>query len=174
MNSVWIMKMSEGVEWAVHCCLNLSWIDAGQAVTATKLAAFHDLPPAYLNKQLQALVRAGIVTSAPGPRGGFRLARGLAEITLMDVVAAIEGLQSIFRCTGIRHHGPAGVLIARNEKTTTGRRGPCAIAQAMRAAELDWRKHLASQTIADIRTAVERSSPTSGDDIRQWLTTQSG
>jgi Rrf2 family protein len=167
------MKMNEGVEWAVHCCLNLSWIDAGQAVTATKLAAFHDLPPAYLNKQLQALVRAGIVTSAPGPRGGFQLARGPEEITLMDVVSAIEGLQSAFRCTGIRHRGPAGAFIARNEKTAAGRRGPCTVSQAMRAAELDWRKHLASRTIADIRTVVERDCPTSGDDIRQWLTTQS-
>jgi Rrf2 family protein len=166
------MKMSEGVEWAVHCCLNLSWIDAGQAVTATKLAAFHDLPPAYLNKQLQALVRAGIVTSARGPLGGFQLARGLETITLMDVVSAIEGQQSAFRCTDIRHHGPAGALIARKE-TAAGRRGPCAVSQAMRAAELDWRRQLASQTIADIRTIVERGCPTSGDDIRRWLTTQS-
>jgi len=168
------MKMSEGVEWAVHCCLNLSWIDAGQAVTATKLAAFYDLPPAYLNKQLQALGRAGIVTSAPGPRGGFQLARGLEEITLMDVVSAIEGLQSAFRCTDIRDRGPAGTLAARSRKTAAGRRAPCVVSQAMRAAELGWRRQLASQTIADIRTVVERRCPTSGDDIRRWLTAQAG
>lgn len=165
--------MSEGVEWAVHCCLNLSWVDAGQAVSATKLAAFYDLPPAYLNKQLQALGRAGIVSSSSGPRGGFQLARSLEEITLMDVVSAVEGLQSAFRCTDIRHRGPAGALVARNGKTAAARRVPCAIAQAMRAAELAWRRHLASQTVADIRTVIERSCPTSGDDIRRWLITQS-
>ena len=67
------MRTSQGVEWALHACLNLSWLDA-PAPTGT-LAAFYDLPPAYLNKQLQALVRAGILTSTPGPRGGFQLAR---------------------------------------------------------------------------------------------------
>jgi Rrf2 family protein len=166
------MKMSEGVEWALHCCLNLSWVDVGEAVTATKLAAFYDLPPAYLNKQLQALVRAGIVTSAPGPRGGFQLARGLEEITLMDVVSAIEGPQSAFRCTDIRHRGPGGAVIARSE-SAAARLIPCAISQAMRAAELDWRKQLASQTIADIKTVIEHRSPSSGDDIRHWLSTRS-
>ena len=54
------MKMSEGVEWALHCCLNLALLEPGQAVTAARLAAFHDLPAAYLNKQLQALARAGM------------------------------------------------------------------------------------------------------------------
>jgi Rrf2 family protein len=166
------MKMSEGVEWALHCCLNLSWIDAGKAVTATKLAAYYNLPAAYLNKQLQALVRAGIVTSTPGPGGGFQLARRLEEITLMDVVSAIEGSQSAFRCTDIRHRGPGGAVIARSEVSASGRQIPCAISQAMRTAELGWRKHLASQTIADIRTVIEDRSPNSGDDIRRWLTTR--
>jgi len=167
------MKMSEGVEWALHCCLSLSWVDAGEAVTATKLAAFYDLPAAYLNKQLQALVRAGIVSSAPGPRGGFQLARGLEEITLMDVVSAIEGPRSAFRCTDIRHRGPGGAFIAASETSAGGSRIPCAIAQAMRAAELGWRKHLAAQTIADIKTVIEDRSPNSGDDIRHWLTARS-
>jgi Rrf2 family protein len=166
------MKMSEGVEWALHCCLNLSWVDAGEAVTATRLAAFYDLPPAYLNKQLQALVRAGIVTSTPGPRGGFQLARGLDEITLMDVVSAIEGPQPAFRCTDIRHRGPGGAVIARNEAASGGLI-PCAISQAMRAAELGWRKQLAAQTIADLKTLVEHRDPVSGDDIRHWLTARS-
>ena len=51
---------------------------------------FDDLPPAYLNKQLQALVRAGILSSTPGPRGGFRLARRLEDISVLDVVVAGE------------------------------------------------------------------------------------
>jgi Rrf2 family protein len=172
MNNVQVMKMSEGVEWALHCCLTLSWTDAGEAVTATRLAAFYDLPPAYLTKQLQALARAGIVTSAPGPRGGFQLARGLEEITLMDVVSAIEGSQPAFRCTDIRHSGPGGAVIARNEEAAGGQ-VPCAISQAMRAAELGWRKHLASQTIADLKTAIEHRSPGSGAGVRHLLTTRS-
>ncbi|NED55319.1 Rrf2 family transcriptional regulator, partial [Micromonospora aurantiaca] len=51
--------MNEGVEWAIHSCLNLTWLEPGEAVTAARLAAYYELPAAYLNKQLQALARAG-------------------------------------------------------------------------------------------------------------------
>lgn len=143
--------MSEGVEWALHSCLNLAWAE-GQAVTAGKLAAFYDLPPAYLNRQLQALVRAGILTSTSGPRGGFRLARGLERITLLDVVVAIEGEQEAFRCRQIMRDGPGG-------RSDVDYRRHCLVSQGMRRAELAWRRELAAQTLADIRDAVESKHP---------------
>src|SRR3979411_1039773 len=101
--------MGEGVEWALHCCLTLAWSDPEEPVPAARLAAYYDLPPAYFNKQLQALSRAEIVTSVPGPRGGFRLNRAPEQISLMDVVAAIEGPDPAFRCTDLRRHATGGV-----------------------------------------------------------------
>ena len=56
---------------------------------------------AYLNKQLQALVRAGLLRSVPGAHGGFLLAKRPDEITLMDVASAIEGRELAFQCTEI-------------------------------------------------------------------------
>src|SRR3982074_1611026 len=100
------MRMTEGVEWALHCCLNLSWVGPEQAVTAARLAAFYELPTAYLNKQLQALARAGILSSVSGPKGGFRLDRRPEQITLLDVVVAIDGPVDAFRCTEILHRSP--------------------------------------------------------------------
>ncbi|GAA1920575.1 Rrf2 family transcriptional regulator [Streptantibioticus ferralitis] len=158
------MKINEGVEWAVHCCLNLSWVAPDRTVTAAKLAAFYNLPTAYLNKQLQALGRAGIVSSISGPRGGFQLARRPEKITLMDVIAAIEGPEQAFRCTAIRQRGPAGDLDAAD-----GYRKPCAVSQAMRTAEFVWRKELASRTVADIKAAVERSTPQAPARVRRWF-----
>ena len=67
--------MGQGVEWALHCCVNMAWTPAGEAVNSARLAEFYKLPGAYLNKQLQALVRAGILASVSGPRGGFQLAQ---------------------------------------------------------------------------------------------------
>ena len=99
------MRMSEGVEWAAHCCLLLDWIGDADPVPTAQLAAAFELPPPYLNKQLQALVRAGILTSTRGKRGGFALARALDRITLLDVVDAIEGPDPAFRCTEIRRCG---------------------------------------------------------------------
>ncbi|GAA2642598.1 RrF2 family transcriptional regulator [Nonomuraea recticatena] len=154
--------MSEGVEWALHSCLNLSWIETGEAMTAARLAAFYDLPTAYLNKQLQALARAGILTSTSGPRGGFRLARPLDRITLMDVVTAIEGGEEAFRCEQILRAGPSGSPHVDYKKN-------CVISQAMRKAELAWRRELAGQTLADIRNTVESRFPGTPDSTRAWF-----
>src|SRR3954465_14811033 len=99
------MKMSEGVEWALHCCLTLAWLGAEGPVPTSTLAAAFDVPPHYLNKFLQALVRAGVLTSTAGAKGGFRLARSPQETSLLDVVTAIEGEDRAFRCTEIRQRG---------------------------------------------------------------------
>lgn len=157
--------MNEGVEWAVHSCLNLAWLGEDRAVPAAKLAAFYELPAAYMNKQLQALARAGIVTSTSGPRGGFRLARPPEKITLMDVVAAIEGSEEAFRCTEIRHRGGSGSGSAGSGRGDT----PCAIHTSMRKAELAWRRELASQSIADIVATVDEHSPAAAERVRRWF-----
>lgn len=56
--------MNQGVEWAVHVLLSLAWVD-DRPVSTAALAASYDLPQAYLHKQVQALVRAGLVESLP-------------------------------------------------------------------------------------------------------------
>jgi Rrf2 family protein len=154
--------MNEGVEWALHSCLNLTWLEPGEVVTTARLAAFYELPAAYLNKQLQALTRAGILTSTSGPRGGFRLARRPEDITLMDVVAAIEGSEEAFRCAAILAKGPG-------EHEGVDYRQSCVISQSMRQAELAWREELAGRTIADLKVAVEERHPTTPGDTRHWF-----
>lgn len=154
--------MGEGVEWALHSCLNLTWVEPGQAVTAAKLAAFYELPAAYLNKQLQALARAGILSSSSGPRGGFQLARGPEAITLLDVAIAIEGPEEAFRCDEILRQGPGG-------NANTDYRQTCLISQGMRRADLAWRRELAAQTLADIKAAVERQYPAAPQNTRNRL-----
>ncbi|MFD3805129.1 RrF2 family transcriptional regulator [Streptomyces sp. NPDC058611] len=169
--------MSEGVEWALHSCVNLAWSGPERAVSAARLAAWHDLPAAYLNKQLQALARAGILTSSPGPRGGFRLARPLAEISLMDVVAAVEGPEEAFRCAEIRRRGPGGAPAGADTGADTGdpRAVPpapaaaCAIAHAMTRADLAWRQALAAQDLDGIRQQAERQAPEAPGRLRAWL-----
>ena len=150
--------MNEGVEWAMHSCVNLSWLP-GEAVTAKRLAAFYDLPTAYLNKQLQALTRAGILTSISGPKGGFQLARDPRKISLLDIVIAIDGADDAFRCTEILKAGPGADPHADYREI-------CLVSQAMRAAELNYRRELAAQTIADIAGRVEAMTPAAPDNTR--------
>ncbi|MET7797631.1 RrF2 family transcriptional regulator [Streptomyces decoyicus] len=157
------MRMSEGVEWGLHCCVTLAWLEGEGPVSTARLAASFELPAAYLNKRLQALVRAGILCSTPGARGGFQLARPPERITLMDVVAAIEGTEDAFRCTEIRQRG-AGAEASGRE---SGRR--CGISTAMRKAELAWRRELAAQTIADVIAATPASAV---DRTRRWFSSE--
>lgn len=157
------MQLAAGVEWALHSCLNLTWVDPGQAVPAAALAEFHQLPTAYLNKQLQALARAGILTSTSGPRGGFALARGPQEITVLDVVVAIEGDQEAFRCTQILRHAPGG-------STRVDYRQSCLVSQTMRRADLAWRRELAARSLADLQADVRRQYPGVPADTRARLT----
>jgi Rrf2 family protein len=137
------MRMSEGVEWAVHCCTVLAALPDDQSLPAARLAEFHDVPPAYLAKHLQALAGAGIVRSSAGPRGGYRLARPPADISLLDVVLAVDGEDTAFRCTEIRQQGP----VAAPPETC---RRPCGIARAMWRAEDAWRAELAATSVGDI------------------------
>ncbi|MFJ8011794.1 RrF2 family transcriptional regulator [Streptomyces sp. NPDC096339] len=171
--------MSEGVEWALHSCVNLAWIGPDRAVSAARLAAWHELPAAYLNKQLQALARAGILTSSPGPRGGFRLARPLAAISLMDVVAAVEGPEEAFRCAEIRQQGPGAAQAPEPDQGANqgvgqggGQGAECAIAHAMARAELAWRQALAAQDLDGIRQQAERQAPEAAERLRAWLAEQ--
>ncbi|MGV9661697.1 RrF2 family transcriptional regulator [Nocardia niigatensis] len=136
--------MGEGVEWGLHCCIALAWLDDHAPIATARLAEIFELPPEYLKKRLQPLVREGILESTPGARGGYRLARTPDRITLMDVVAAVEGRTEAFRCTEIRRRG-AGAARARTEFAE-----PCGIARAIGRAELAWRRELSAQTVADV------------------------
>lgn len=137
------MRMSEGIEWGIHCVTVLATLPPGATLPGKALAEFHGVSESYLLKHLQALTGAGLLESVPGPKGGYRLARPPERITLLDVVAAIEGREPAFRCTEIRQRGPVALEPAAY-------RLPCAIHVAMLRAETAWKQALAAQTIADL------------------------
>ena len=158
------MKINKGVEWAAHACTLLAALPDGWSLNAEALADYHDLPPAYMAKQMQSLARAGLVTSARGGGGGYRLAKPADDISLLDVYLAIEGNQSAFRCMEIRQNGPCG---ARKEDCKT----PCGIAARFYAAEQAFRISLADIPLTEI--AIEAASRKSRARVKQvlaWVT----
>jgi len=157
------MRLSEGVEWTTHCVVLLSLIPEGATLSAARLAEYHDVPAPYLAKSLQALAGASIVTSSPGRHGGYRLGRPATEITLLDVVLAVEGDESLFRCTEIRRRGPTRVAARAYAPV-------CEIAAAMHRAETAWRAELERTTIADLAAGVLRHAPTRVlEKSTEWL-----
>jgi Rrf2 family protein len=141
------VRMSEGVEWGLHCLLLLAAVPDGRTMPAARLAEFHGVPAAYLAKHLQALSRAGLLDSVPGPRGGYRLARPPAEINVLDVLTAIDGPSPAFVCTEIRRRGPAGL-------PDNCYRGLCGVHRAMSRAEEAYRAVLAETTMSELVTTM--------------------
>lgn len=157
------MRMNEGVEWAAHCVLLLSSLPERSALPASRMAEYHGVPAPYLAKSLQALASAGIVTSLAGRHGGYRLSRPASEITLLDVVLAVEGEQAFFRCTEIRKRGPARVGSRSYPRM-------CGIAAAMGRAEDAWRDELQRTSIADLSAGVLRDAPSQAlERSAAWL-----
>jgi Rrf2 family protein len=148
------VRLSQGVEWALHCCSVLAGVPPGRTLPSARLAELHEVPPAYLAKHLQALSAAGIVESVPGPKGGYRLARPAEEITVLDVVLAVDGDQAAFVCTEIRQCGPGACAPSAYPK-------PCGIARIMWDAEDAWRASLRQHTVAELLDSALRHSPPS-------------
>lgn len=144
--------MSDGVEWAIHCATVLGALPEGTAMSGARLAEFHGVPAPYLAKHLQALTRAGVFVAVPGPKGGYRLGRPAAEMTVLDIVEAIEGTTPAFRCTEIRKRGPAAVAPSEYKPR-------CGIHVAMVRADAAWRESLRATTIADLFAEVVADAP---------------
>ncbi|MEH0928935.1 RrF2 family transcriptional regulator [Micromonospora sp. CPCC 205558] len=160
------MKMSGGVEWALHCCVVLTVTNA--PVPAAKLAELHDVSSSYLAKQLQSLARAGLIHSVQGKSGGYVLTRAPESITLLDVVRAVDGPGPTFVCTEIRQRGP---FATPADACTT----PCPVSRAMWAAEAAWHQALAAVTIADLARDVDATSgPEALVGIQAWLSSGTG
>jgi Rrf2 family protein len=137
------MKMSDGVEQAIHSVAMLSGLSEGGVLSAAALAEFHGVSTSYLLKHLQALSGAGILDTVPGPKGGYRLGKAPEEISLLDILLAVEGPAPAFRCAEIRQRGPNPVSDHFFAK-------PCNISAAMLRAERVYRAELAKTSIADL------------------------
>jgi Rrf2 family protein len=157
------MRLSDGVEWGVHACVLLAVLPDDGALPAARLAEYHGVPAAYLAKHLQSLARAGLLETVKGPRGGYRLSRPPSEITVLEVVEAIDGDEPAFRCTEIRRRGPAAMPARTYVK-------PCGIHRVFTAADEAWRATLRETTIADLLAGVVHdAAPAALERGARWL-----
>jgi Rrf2 family protein len=95
------MQLTRSADYAVRAMLDVSAqtsIEEGRARTH-EIAQRQDIPPALLAKLVPLLVRAGLLDSQRGARGGLFLARSASEISLLEIVEAIEGPIALNRCT---------------------------------------------------------------------------
>jgi FeS assembly SUF system regulator len=105
--------------------------------TSRDLAAASGLPAATVSKLLKRLQRAGLLVSQRGLHGGYLLARPAAEITLAEVVDALEGPFAISDCQG-------------REPATCLMQGDCPVRGTWRAINDTMRQALAGVTLATV------------------------
>jgi Rrf2 family protein len=84
------VHISAKVDYAVRALLALA-ATGGGAVPAEALATTQELPRQFLQNILNQLRRAELVTSQRGSEGGYRLARPASDISLADIMRAVEG-----------------------------------------------------------------------------------
>jgi Rrf2 family transcriptional regulator, iron-sulfur cluster assembly transcription factor len=85
------MKLTRGGEYGIRGVLYLAQQEEGRVSMLSAIAQAQDVPPRFLAKIFQSLAKAGVVKSHRGAKGGFSLARPASEVTIRDVVEAIEG-----------------------------------------------------------------------------------
>jgi Rrf2 family protein len=96
---------SQTVEYALRAVCHLA-DQAPRSRTTDQIAAATRVPRAYLSKVLQGLVDGGIVHSQRGVRGGISLVKPPAEVTILEVVNAVDPIRRITTCPlGLAAHG---------------------------------------------------------------------
>jgi Rrf2 family transcriptional regulator, iron-sulfur cluster assembly transcription factor len=92
------MIHSTACEYAIRAMTYLAGFDSGARVLARDVSEHEHVPGPFLGKIFQTLVRAGLLTSAKGPGGGFALARDPQQISLFDIYHAVDGTSYLEAC----------------------------------------------------------------------------
>lgn len=118
---------------------------AEQRTKASTLSAAVGTTPGFLSQALSPLVARGWVRSDPGPAGGYSLTADLAEVSVLDVIEAIEGPTDTGRC----------VL----EDRACAEEGPCALHHPWMNARTQLLGQLRGTPLADLASPAPKGTP---------------
>lgn len=131
------LEITRRTDLATRALLELE--AAGQRTKAVALAERVGTTPGFLSQALSPAVAAGWVRSDPGPTGGYSLVTDLEQVSVLDVIEAVEGPTDAGRC----------VL---EDRTCQGG-GPCALHQPWSRARAVLTQQLADSSIGSLRGA---------------------
>ena len=148
------MRLSARVDYALRATVELAAADAPR--TVDQLSAAQNIPAKYLESILGELRRGGLLRSQRGPDGGYRLARTAAEISIADVIRALDGELANVRGSRPEDLAYVGAATALQE-----------VWIALRASE---RAILEKVTLADVATGqMPASVATLAADPSAWI-----
>ena len=96
-----MMELTRKGEYAIRGIVHLARLPHGNVALLSEIAEAADVPQTFLAKIFQQFAKIGFIKSYRGTGGGFSLARSAADITLREVVEAVEGPIVPNRCVGV-------------------------------------------------------------------------
>ena len=96
-----MLRLSKKSDYALMAMKHLALRGDGSHATASarEIAELYDIPIELMAKVLQRLVRRGLLASQQGTRGGYQLARMPSQISVADVIQAIDGPVTVTACS---------------------------------------------------------------------------
>src|SRR5216110_333571 len=94
-----MLRFSKKADYALMAMKHLAVRGDRASSSAREIAALYNIPIELMAKVLQRLVRRGLLASHQGTRGGYQLARRPAQISVADVIQAIEGPVTVTACS---------------------------------------------------------------------------
>lgn len=94
------MQITRQADYAVRAVLHLARMGNTERAATSSVAKEQNIPPSFLAKIISQLSIAGLLHTSRGARGGVTLARDPGEITLLEVVEAIDGPIQLNECVG--------------------------------------------------------------------------
>jgi Rrf2 family protein len=94
-----MLRLSKKADYALIAMKHLALRGDRSSSSAREIAALYDIPIELMAKVLQRLVRRGLLASHQGTRGGYHLARVPAQISVADVIQAIDGPVTVTACS---------------------------------------------------------------------------
>ncbi|GGF45724.1 Rrf2 family transcriptional regulator [Marmoricola endophyticus] len=152
------MRVSAKADYALRALIEIAGRDGAKPVSAEELGRTQDIPHGFLQAILADLRRASIVVSQRGQSGGWRMARPASEVSVADVIRAVDGpLVSVYglRPESVDYSGSAEILqlvwiAARSslrdvfESVSIGDLAQSSLPETVRARTLDedaWQPH---------------------------------
>lgn len=153
------MQMKTGVEQSVYAILILNLLPDKAVLPGEAISQQLGASPTYFRKLLRKLVRADIIVSVPGGKGGFKLKKRPEEIRIYDIYLAIEGQQSLYSASGVLDE----LLDLEDEHRC------CLLTDLMEEAESSWKSVLKQETIASLDAKTNNRFQPKVQLLQEWV-----
>jgi Rrf2 family protein len=150
------MMFSTKAEYGVRVMVELARRTGGEPVPLAEIAANDGLPLAYLEHLVARLRKAGLVDSRRGSRGGYLLARPASQITMAEVVEALEGAIAPIECIS---EAADGSIVCSRESGAKGALHPCPTKTLWTRVRLSIVSTLRETTLADLLVSPPIAGP---------------